>query len=202
MLLLLALPSKESPAQNISFRALAPDAITVTNMGNNHNLEFDKLLLDSDIIRTIAITDSDRLVALAIDAPANYDLTVHVNLINGNMLILDGDKSNQSIPFTLEFAYANLGYQNTTPYSAALVDAVAVAPGFSSVSFPVSRRASGLPPPPPMPEYKGFDLANTKKRAFLFFFGSVGPANAGNNVVAGTYSTFVDVIIDFTSYDD
>ncbi len=201
MLLLILLPAMASLAQNISFRALAPDAITVTKQGSI-DLEFDYLVLDSDIVRTITISDTDRLVALAIDAPAHYDLTVYVDVTDGDRLILDGDKPDQWIPFTLEFAYANPGYPITENYITALTDAVEIPIGFNSITFPVSRRASGLPPPPPTPEYEGFDLTATKERTFLFFYGSVGSTNAGNDVVAGTYETIVEVTIDFTSYED
>lgn len=201
LLMMLLVPVMSSLAQSISFRTLAPDAITLTKLGSI-DLEFDSLVLGSDIVSSITVNDTDRLAILAIDAPAYYDLRVQVDMINGDKLILDGNKPSQSIPFTLEFAYANLGYQINTSYSTALADAKAVPPGFRSVSFPVSKGASGSPPPPLMPEYKGFDLTTAKKRAFLFFYGSVGPANAGNNVVAGVYETIIEVIIDFTNYDD
>lgn len=201
MMMLMLMPAMASLAQNISFRALAPDAITVTKQGSI-DLEFDKLLLDSDIVRTITINDTDRLVILAIDAPAHYDLTVYTELANNDKLLLYGTESDQWIPFTLEFAYANPGYPITETYITALIDAVEVPTGFNSVTFPVSRHASGLPLPPPTPEYDGCDLAANKQRAFLFFYGSVGSTNAGNNVVAGTYETIIEVTIDFTSHDD
>ncbi len=201
LLLLLMLPAKECRAQNISFRALAPDAISVTKQGSI-DLEFGYLLLDSDIIRTITINDTDRLVALAIDAPAHYDLTVDIELADIDRLLLDGNESGQWIPFALEFAYANPGYTTTETYLNALADAVEIPPGFNSVTFPLSKRASGLSPLPPTPEYEGYNMDAARQRAFLFFYGNVGPANAGNDVAVGAYSTLIDVIIDFTSYDD
>ena len=201
LLLTLMMPAMVSLAQNISFRALAPEAITVTKQGSI-DLEFDYLVLDSDMTRSIAIDDIDRLAALAIDAPAHYNLTIYVDLTNGNKLILDGTNQDQWIPFTLQFAYANHGYPITETYLTALADAVQLPAGFNSIIFPVNRRACGLPLPPPTPEYFGNDLTDTKQRAFLFFYGSIGSTNAGHKVVAGTYETTIEVTIDFTNHDN
>lgn len=201
LLVMLMLQVTAVPAQNISFRTLAPDAITLTPQGSI-DLEFDFLYLDSDIVNTITINDTGRLVALAIDAPAHFDLTATIRMKDKNRLLLNGTNSAQWIPFNLEFAYANAGYPLTVNYVAALKDAVAVPGGYNSITFPVSKPAKRLAPPPPTPKYKGYTLNTTKQRAFLFFFGSLGPANKGNLVVAGSYETIIDVIIDFTSHDD
>lgn len=196
--MLMLMTATASLAQNIRFRIQAPDAITLTKQGSI-DMAFDGLVLDSDMVSTIAIGDTHRMAVLAIDAPAHYELTVYIEPANNDRLLLNGTESDQWIPFTLEFAYANPGYPVTETYIKALTDAVEIPTGLGQITFPVSSRASRLLPPPPSAKYGNYKVS--KQRAFLFFYGRLGSTNAGNNVVAGTYETTIEVTIDFTSHE-
>jgi len=196
MIVVMMAPATATLAQRVGFRTLAPNAITLTRQGST-DLEFDDLLLDSDMVSAIALSDINRLVVLAVDAPAHYDLIIHIGKKYNDKLLLNGTETDQWIPFTLEFAFANQGYPTTETYFRALPDAVTIPPGRGHITFPISRRASPLPPSPvKQGKHKGYE-----QRAFLFFYGSLGSANAGKNVVAGSYETTIEVTIDFATHE-
>lgn len=189
--------------QRISFSPTGTNNILITPFYPN-DLVFDYLVVNSGIVRTIQLrgeNDND-VVVLAVDAPAEYDLTVWVTALD--KLEITGYVPGQgeempSIPFQLRFAFANAGYALThNDVASAKLAAQEVPAGFNTATFAVSKRSSGPPGPPPTPQHQGYDLPMA--RAYLFFYGTIGPTNAGTNVRAGNYETEIEVSIDFTTH--
>lgn len=194
----------QATAQRISFRSFAANGITITGGFFPDVLEFEYLVINSATVRTIQINgvNDSRVVALAVDMPEGYDLSVWVSANNSLELSGSAESPTPTIPFQLRFAYSNPGYATThTDIAAAKSAATEVPLGFTSATFPVSKRSAGLPPgPPPTPEHEGYTVPMA--RAFLFFYGTAGPANEGINVMAGMYETEIQINIEFSNYND
>ncbi len=168
--------------QRITFGTWAGSNITIQAV-TVATLDFGNIVKGVPIAKSIDITGA---TAFGITAPEGFDLTVTID----SPTVLDGPEG-KTIPFSLRFAYSNQGLIE----SAARTSATEVPTGFNSVSFPVKRNAMGLPAPPPDP----LDAANAtriKATAYLYFYGSAGPA--AGDATAGPYTGTVTINAEYT----
>lgn len=172
--------------QRISFGLYATGDIVLTPLGSG-DLNFnDKqtLILPGQTVTVNLVDDAaavltitgrrDQEITVTIDAPPTLDLNV-----------------SNTIPLSVKFAYSNTGAESEV---AAKLSAIEVASGFSSATFPMLRRASGLPAPPPTPIHAGYVApAGT---SYLFIYGTLGaiPLNAA----AGNYSGNINIHVSYT----
>ncbi len=191
-------------AQHISFGTYSSNSCIQINNVFTSELQFDNLIAGSYITREILLggVNDDRVVVMEIVARADYEITVFVDTDDrhsGQDYLLGPE--NAKIPIELRFAYANRDHINDNlQVSTARTLAVEVSPGFNYITFPMVRLVNGLPGPPPTPGYEGYNVPVTS--AFLFFYGQVGPA-IGEGVVAGIYTTNINVTVEYSNnYDN
>lgn len=178
-------------SQNIRFGLYASDGIVLAP-GNVSELNFNSkqaVILGGN---TVSIPNHlDEFAAiLTITGRADLDVTVTIDV----PVTLDLDVSN-TIPVSLAFAYSNLGAG--TNVAVAKTQAVVVPAGFNSITFPVIRRASGAPGPPPTPDHTGY--TQSSGMAYLFIYGTLGPVPGG--AAAGLYQGDINISVDYSTYD-
>jgi hypothetical protein len=177
--------SGNAMGQRVGFGLFATENIVLTTLGSgelNFNTKQHILLAGQTV--TITLTDDaatiltvtgrlDQEISVTIDAPSTLDLNV----------------SNQ-IPLAVKFAYSNTG---AATEAIAKLSAVEMPTGFTTATFPLLRRASGLPAPPPTPGHSGY-VAPTGT-AYLFIYGTLGaiPLNAA----AGSYTGDINVHVSY-----
>lgn len=201
--LIISLQSLTLNSQVISFSTLSGSNDIIIESPVPALMEFGTLSIGSNNQITINLSDAMNAPYIAINAPQEYEITIWVSVLN--QLEIEnytpgGGEPMPSIPFDLRFAYSNNNYP--VSYSDAVsarASAIEVPSGFNSITLPVSKRASGPPTPPPTPEHDGYVLP--KGKVYVFFYGSVGPASGGTNVIAGDYSTTINIQVDFATYD-
>lgn len=171
-------------AQRISFGTYATDDIVLTplNLGELNFNDGKNVILPGQTV-TINLTDN-ATAALAIVARADLDITVTIDAL------ATLDLGSNKIPLKLGFAYSNTGKLNEANAKASSVQVPA---GFTCITFPVLRRASGLPAPPPTPNHVGYTAA--KATAYLFIYGTLGPVPT--NAAAGLYTGTINVRVEY-----
>jgi hypothetical protein len=137
----------------------------------------------------IGINDGQTVI-YEVEAPEGFDLLVEVDA--PNVLTLEGNKE-ETIPFQLRIAYNN---QSAPDHLSGKGSAIELPLGFNSISFPVNRRMSGAPGPPPTPEHGGY--TRPKAKAYLYLYATLGPIGA---VLPGVYEGNIDISVSFSSYD-
>jgi hypothetical protein len=171
--------------QRVSFGLFATDNIVLTPIGSGElNFNSKQQILLSGQTVTINLADDatailtitgrlDQEISVTIDAPSTLDLNV-----------------SNKIPLAVKFAYSNTGAATEV---VAKLSAVEMPTGFTTATFPVLRRASGLPAPPPTPNHAGY-VAPTGT-AYIFIYGTLGsiPLNAA----AGMYSGDINVHVSY-----
>ena len=178
------------PAQKINFGAYTTSqGITLMNSSNylNFNNKQPVLVSQANQTVTIALTDNEAQY-VRIDADATRDITITIAYPT-NLIIGAGGVGNQ-IPFTCNFAYSNLGISDA---STAKLSAVQIPSGFTAITLPMLKRASGVPLPPPTPAHGGYTAPSAT--AYLFLYGTLGPIG---NVNAGYYTGMINVTVDYT----
>jgi len=178
------MPGMNAKGQRISFGTWAGSDIVIRPVSVN-TLDFGNLIKGAGNPNAVTLSGA---TAFEIIAPEGYDLTVTIDA----PLILVGPNS-KTIPFGLKFAYSN---QGSLTVDTANSLAVEVSTGFSAVTFPVRRNAIVLPAPPPTP-LDGSSGTRSTATAYLFLYGSAGPALADND--AGRYTGEVHVNVEYTS---
>jgi len=176
-------------AQRISFGLYASDGITLTPLGLGE-LNFNEkqtVILSGNTVQ-IVLTD-DATAVIAIEGRADLDVTVTVDA--DPTLFLNTENE---IPLAIGFAYANLGAGTE---EIARAQAIQVPAGFTSATFPVYRRAAGLPEPPPTPDHEGY--IQPTGTAYLFIYGTLGPVPTG--VAAGVYHGNINLYITYSTYN-
>lgn len=172
-------------AQRISFGLYATDNIVLTplNLGELNFNTKQQIILAGE---TVTINKADDAVAiLTVAGQRDMDITITIDA----PMTLDLDGTNK-IPLALRFAYSNTGASGD---AAARSTAIEIPAGFTSATFPILRRASGLPPPPPTPNYTG-----PTGTAYLFIYGTLGPVPS--NAAAGSYSGNINIHVEYTKY--
>ena len=173
--------------QRISFGTWAGSDITIRPVSVN-TLDFGNLIKGSGNPKEILKQDA---TAFEVIAPEGYDLTV----VFDSPVVLTGPGTS-TIPFSLRFAYSNQGLQTIAE---ANPSAVEVPTGFTSITFPVLRSATGVPTPPPAPpDGSTTPDSRIKATAYLFIYGSAGPA--ASNADSGEYTGDINIIVDYSSY--
>jgi len=171
--------------QRISFGTWAGRDIEILPVTVN-TLSFGNVIIGAGE-KTILL--GNEATAFRITAPEGYDLTVTLD----SPTTLVGPNS-KTIPFGLKFAYSNQGISEVVT---ARNMAEEVTTGFNAISFPIKRNAMGLPAPPPTPS-DGSSAPRITASAYLFFYGSVGPA--GVDADAGLYTGQININVEYTSY--
>lgn len=179
-------PSGVSNAQHVSFGTWAKGDIVITN-GNPQDLNFnDKTqVITPGINQSVAIILNDEEAAvLTIEGTEYLDVTVYVDAP------ATLDLGSSKIPVGIRFAYSNL---NPADALTAKSQAIEVPAGFNTATFPIVRRISGPPGPPPTPPSSGY--TPPRKTAYLFIYGTLGPVP---NVDAGPYQGTINVTVEYT----
>jgi hypothetical protein len=171
--------------QRVGFGLYATENIVLTTLGSGE-LNFNtkqQILLSGQTVTINLIDDAtailtitgrlDQEISVTIDAPGTLDLN-----------------ASNKIPLAVKFAYSNTG---AATEAIAKLSAVEMPTGFTTATFPLLRRASGLPVPPPTPGHAGY-VAPTGT-AYLFIYGTLGaiPLNAA----AGSYSGDINVHVSY-----
>lgn len=169
--------------QRISFGLYTTENIILTPLGSG-DLNFNtkqNLLLPNQTV-TINLVD-DATAILTITGRLDQEITVTIDAPS----TLDLDGSN-TIPLAVKFAYSNTGAATETQ---AKLSSVEVATGFTSATFPILRRAAGLPAPPPTPGHSGY-VAPTGT-AYIFIYGTLGaiPVNSATGMYSGDINVHV-----------
>jgi hypothetical protein len=176
-------------AQHISFGTWAGNDLTLTK-GIPQELNFsDKnpvIVRGSHQIVTISLSDMETAV-LTIEGTEYLDVTVYVDAPP----TLDLDANNH-IPLSIRFAYSNLNPPNI---ATAKIQAIELPAGFNSATFPILRRVTGPPGPPPTPPHSGY--TPPKKKAYLFVYGVLGPVGS---VDAGNYEGTINIRVEYSTY--
>lgn len=169
--------------QRVNFGLYATEGIIITPLGAG-NLSFNTIqnILLPDQTVTVNLAD-DATAILTIVGRRDQEITVTIDAPN----TLDLDVSN-TIPLAVKFAYSNTG---AVTEALAKLSAIEVATGFTSATFPMLRRASGLPAPPPTPGHSGY-VAPTST-VYLFIYGTLGaiPSNAAAGIYTGNINVRV-----------
>jgi hypothetical protein len=184
--------SQESFAQRISFSTwTGSDDIVLNSVMAGPELKFniEQPIITSGTTVTINLA-SNQTIAFRIEAPENFDLTVDVD---APLFLTFVDDPSKTIPFQVKLAYNNMMPGNEL---AGKAGAIELPIGFTNVTFPVNRRTSGAPGPPPTPT-TGTE-SRIKSTAFIYIYGSLGPVGT---VPAGNYSAEININVSFTSYD-
>jgi type 1 fimbria pilin len=173
-----------SYGQRINFSTWAGTSIVVQPVSVS-TLDFGNMIIGSGFSNTISLTNA---TAFEIIAPENYDVTTTIDAPS----VLDGPGGN-TIPFASKMAWSNQGAPNAT---LANKIAVEVPSGFTSVSFPIRKNASGLPGAPPNP-LDGTTTTRITAKAYVFIYGSAGPAPGG--ITAGSYTGTITITVEYVS---
>ena len=175
-------------AQRINFGAYTTSQGLSLAVSGNLNFNDKQSVIASNSNSTISIALSDpEIQYVAITGDATRDITVTVS--SPLDLITGAGGAGHQIPFTCQFAYSNLG---SPTVAAAKAVAVQVPGGYTAVTFPILRRAGGVPAPPPTPAHGGYTPPSAT--AYLFLYGSLGPVG---NVSPGIYSGTVNVSVQY-----
>lgn len=187
MLLIALLMAATAVGQRIKFGLYATDGITLAP-GNVDELNFNtkqRVILAGSTV-TINLTDEAAAV-LTIDGRADLDVTVTIDA--DVELVLN---SENKIPLSIGFAYSNLGAGDEANAKA---QAIQVPAGFSGATFPLLRRNSGPPGPPPTPDHAGY--VQPTARAYLFIYGILGPVPSG--AAAGIYIGEINITVEYAA---
>jgi len=176
-------------AQRINFGAYTTSVGLSLMVGGNLNFKDKEPIIVSGSNQTVSINFNDNETqCVSITGDATRDVFVSIsaplNLITGV-----GGPGNE-IPFNCKFAYSNLGSGSV---AAAKMSAIQVPSGFTSASFPLLRRASGAPLPPPTPAHSGYTAPSAT--AYLFIYGSLGPV--GNVTPSNNYTGTINVTVQY-----
>jgi hypothetical protein len=181
-------------AQQIKFGLYAGTGITLTK-GSVDELNFNskQTVITGGNIVSISDQNDQFAAVLAIEGRADLDVTVEINAPATLDIIIGA--STYTIPVTLGFAYSNLN--SGTDVTIAKTVAVQVPSGFNYATFPIWRRNTGPPGPPPTPDHSGY--SHPVATAYLFIYGTLGPVPFG--APSGEYTGEIDVRVEYSTYD-
>ena len=160
--------------QAIQFSLFVSSALDATKQ---QDLNFDEIFSGAGNVQ-INLGDAGMGV---FSITGNKEMDIIVTLSAPAVLTNTGP-STDTIPFTLEFAYANQGADD-------IFDAIVGTGG--TARFPILRRAGGSPPgPPPTPENAGYTPADAT--AYIYIYGSMTVGNVDAGVYSGTVTLTVE----------
>jgi hypothetical protein len=182
----------ESLAQRINFSTFVQGEEILLTLLDQPNLNFNRksrVIVVGQASPVVINIGDDATLVVEIDAPIEYDITAELTWDKG--LSINGSDTGIMVPFEFRFAYNNTGELTDVERRA---NAVQIPPMFHTITFPMRRRtAGGPPPPPPTPEHGGY--VRPRGKAYLFFYGSLGPVP--NNLRAGNYSGDIQLSISY-----
>jgi len=188
LLLALSLLGGSVVAQRISFGLYAADDLVIMPLGLGElNFNDKKTIILGGETVTINMTD-DAAAILTIEGRTDLDINVTITYST----TIDLDPLNK-IPLAVKFAYSNIG---ASTYAIARGSAIQVPTGFTTATFPIVKRASGLPTPPPTPNHTGY--TGTKRTAYLFIYGTLGAVPA--DAAAGIYTGNINIHVEYSTY--
>ena len=175
-------------AQRISFGLYTTDDIILTplNLGVLNFNEKQPIILSGETV-TINLTDN-AVAILTIEGRADMDVTLTIDA----PATIDLDVTNK-IPLAIRFAYSNTGAITDITAKASAIEVPA---GFTSITFPIKRRSSGLPAPPPTPTYTGF--SGPTVTSYIFIYGTFGQVPV--NAAAGNYTGNINIHVEYSKY--
>jgi len=178
--------------QRISFGLYAAEGITLTPLNElNFNLKQSLILAGGDpVIVKLDDVACDAVGILTVEGRKDLDITVTIDA----PATLDLDGSNH-IPLAVRFAYSNTVALNETAINAK-AHSIEIPAGFTSTTFPISRRLSGLPAPPPTPNYAGYIAP--RGTVYLFVYGTLG--KVPSNAAAGLYTGNINIHVEYAKY--
>lgn len=172
-------------AQRVSFGLYAADGI-VLSKGSvdelNFNMKQHIILANSTV--SIHLNDNEAAV-LTIEGRSDLDISVSIDAPSSLLL-----NAQNSIPLALRFAYSNIG---AATEAAAKTAAIQVPLGFFDATFPISRRTTAPPGPPPTPDHTGYTQPTGK--AYLFIYGTLGAVPS--NAAAGLYEGDITISVEY-----
>lgn len=188
--IILFLVTRIGIAQHVNFGLFAGEGITMVKGSVdviNFNLERQWIITGAPQVSVPLQHEGAAVIAIT----AQRDLDITITIDAPQMLELD---ANNQIPFTLRFAYSNVGAADE---ATAKSQAVEVPAGFVAATFPVLRRVSGPPGPPPTPPHSGFTAP--RGTAFLFIYGTLGNINLPTNIRSGLYSATINIYANYAN---
>jgi len=190
LILLITSEAHLGEAQKINFGAYTTSQdILLTASGNlNFNNKQPVIVSTSNSTISIALNDNEAQY-IKIIADVSRDITITVTSLQH--LSTGSGGPGKEIPFTCSFAYSNLGIADAMTAKSC---AVQIPAGFTATTFPMLKRASGTPLPPPTPAHGGYTAPPAT--AYLFLYGTLGPVG---NVNAGPYSGMVNVTVNYNT---
>lgn len=181
-------------AQRINFNTWtgSEDIVLTSPQGAMPGLNFNQKQASISALGEGVVIDinDQQTVVYEIEAPEGFDLVVEVDALN--VLTLLGN-TEETIPFQLRIAYNN---QGAPDHLSGKGSAIELPLGFNSISFPVSRRMSGAPGPPPTPEHGGY--TRPKAKAYLYLYATLGPIGS---VLPGEYEGNIIINVSFSNYE-
>ena len=178
--------------QRINFSTwTGSEDISITSVMAMPELNFNQkqnIIIQGNTVN-IDLVDN-QAVAFIIEAPENFDVSLEI--VAPTYLSLAEDPS-KTIPFSIKLAYNN---QQPLNEQIGKLNAIELPLGFTSLTFPINRKLTGPPGPPPTP-ISGTDTRN-KVSAYVYVYGSLGPVGA---VPAGRYSGDISLTVNITSYE-
>ncbi len=172
-------------AQRISFGLYATNDIVLAPLNSNElNFNENHPVILADETVTVKLTDNSVYI-LTIKGRTDLDITVTIDAPP----TLDLDTTH--IRLALRFAYSNTGGSVETNAK------VEIPKDFTSATFPISRRLSGLPAPPPTPNHAGY-IAPPTGTAYLFVYGTLGPVP--KYAAAGLYTGTINIRVEYAKY--
>lgn len=206
-------------AQRIGFGISFGAGVDVQNLGDGNgslNLDFNEwarpraIIVGDTRIPVVTIRPGQNdggVIRLRITAPGDADVTVTVTAPVNNVLALDGNPTLGTLPVRIGWGYWNPGDATNAAVPSELVtaarevaSATGTTPGFTSVTFPMTRRTGTAGPPsaPPDPRYVGREPAVEMAVAYLTVYGSI--PNVPANTKVGVYTGEVDIHVELSTY--
>ena len=192
LILLSAFVVQLGVAQKINFGAYTTSkGISLTPSSGYLNFNDKQQIIGSNSNSTVTIAVNDNETQyIKIDGDATRDITI---IVTSPMVMITGAGGpGNEVPFICNFAYSNIGAADA---ATAKSSAVVVPGGFTAITLPMLKRASGVPAPPPTPAHCGYTAPPAT--AYLFLYGKLGPVG---NVNAGTYSATINVSVNYSTY--
>lgn len=173
-------------AQRVSFGLYAANGITLETIDNVLDFNAKKaVILAKD---NVTIDKNDPYSAIIkISGRLDQDVTVTISTSGLNL-------NASHIPLFLRFAYYN-SVVGTPPVSIIRSSAIELPNGFTSATFPLNKRASGGPAPPPTPNSAG--IVKAQGDAYIVVYGTLGPVPDIPEI--GSYNGDINIHVEYST---
>jgi hypothetical protein len=118
-------------------------------------------------------------------------LDVFVDIMASDLELIDDTCTGEcTIPFQLQAAFSNTGFENNSISNAQLIP---VSNNMASVRFPILQLENQPPGPPPAPPTEAFNQDLVNETAVLYLYGSIDVGN----IQAGEYRGTIDITVSY-----